>query len=104
MAQYVANTLISEVDKQNARNRILGNKITARSQCECILSIAKKMTAGKLVLEGRLFHLNMDVLEQAESRNAEKLRVLAEKHKKADFAYMDLCKKADEALIIRRAK
>ena len=96
MAQYVANTLISEVDRQSARNRILENKRVSTSQRERILSILKKMTAGKLVLEGRSFHLNMDVLQQAEMRNAEKQQALADKQKKNDFAYLDLCSKADE--------
>ena len=97
MVEFVASTIISEVDKQKARVRILDQKKKAKSQRDRILSIAKKMTAGKLVLEGRSFHLNEHVLEQAQRRQDEKLQKINEKKKKADLIYLELCDKADKA-------
>ena len=98
MVEFVASSIIGEVDKQNARVRIMNRKTCAKSQRECILSIAKRMTAGKLVLDGRCFHLNGHVLEQAEQRHNQKQQELKEKQKKADFIYLELCAKADDAI------
>ena len=69
MAQYVANSIIGEVDKQEARDRILSSKTAAKSTRDRIMSITKKMTAGKLLLEGRSFTLDKNALEQAEERH-----------------------------------
>ena len=95
MAQYVANTIIGEVDKQNARDRILARKTAAKSERDRILSITKKMSAGKLVLEGRCFQLNEHVLEQAERRHKSIQEEIRNKLKKNDFNYLELCRKAN---------
>ena len=90
------------VDKQSARDRILKRKVTAKSERDRILSIAKKMTAGKLVLEGRTFRLNETVLQQAKQRQAERMADLTKKQKKKCFTYLDMCRKADEAILRNR--
>ena len=99
LAQYVLNSLVSEVDKQNARKKILERKEYAMTQRQRILMIAKQMTAGKLVLEGRSFHLNQDVLDQAEMRHAQKEESKREKQRKNDLNYLDICSKADDAYL-----
>ena len=96
--QYVTNTIIGEIDCQKARDRILKNKSKAKTKRDRILAIKKKMTAGKLVLEGRSFHLGKTVLEHAEYRNNQLKDQIKEKQQKADFAYLELCRKADEAI------
>ena len=102
MVEFVASSIIGELDKQNARLRIMNRKSSSNSQRERILKIAKKMTAGKLVLEARCFHLNQHVLEQAEERNNEKEQQMKEKQRKTDFQYLELCAKADEAIARNR--
>ena len=99
MSAYVADAIIGEVDKQSARDRILKRKVTAKSERDRILSIAKKMTAGKLVLEGRTFRLNETVLQQVKQRQAERMAEFTTKHKKKCFTYLDMCRKADEAIL-----
>ena len=91
IAQYVANSIIGEVDKQHARDWILQTKTAAKTERERILAIKKKMTAGKLILEGRTFVLNKKVLEQAEQHHTEKLSIESKKHRKAEFDYLELC-------------
>ena len=97
MAQYVANTIIGEVEKQAARDRILARKTAAKSERDRIMSITKKMTAGKLVLEGRCFHLNRNVLDQSEKRHKTKQAEIESKVRINEMAYIELCKKADNA-------
>ena len=60
------------------------------TQRQRILMIAKQMTAGKLVLEGRSFHLNQDVLNQAEIRHSQKEEAMREKQQKNDLQYLDI--------------
>ena len=68
IATHVANTIIAETDREEARERNQRLKAEGRSIAERVSSITKRMTAGKLVVEGGSFHLNEDVLQQAEVR------------------------------------
>ena len=63
MASHVANSIMAEYDREEARERNKVLKQRGKSTSERIASITKKMTAGKLVVEGGCFHLNEDVLD-----------------------------------------
>ena len=59
------------------------------------MKIQKKLTAGKLVLEGRCYHLDLTVLEHVEKRRAEKVQEINEKKQKEELEYLKLCYHAD---------
>ena len=98
LAQHVANTVISECDKQAARERVLKRKTEGISRRERIMKIKKKMTAGKLVLEGGSHHLDKNVLEHVQRKRQELEDVALEKRRKDNIEYMKLCFAADKVL------
>ena len=69
IATHVANSIMAETDCEEARERNKLLKLEGRSIAEQVALITKKMTAGKLVLDGGSFHLDENVLQQAERRH-----------------------------------
>ena len=98
LAQHVANTVISEVDRQKARERNQKRKLEGTSKRERIMKIRKKLTAGKLVLEGRSHHLDQTVLEHVQRKRKEAEEELYKKGRKDDLDYMKLCYYADKII------
>ena len=66
IAKHVANTIMSECNRQAAREHNKTLKQEGKSICKRILDISKQMTAGKLVLEGGSFVLDEAVYEHGE--------------------------------------
>lgn len=64
VAKHVANTIISEFDREQARERIKKLKTEGKSVRDRIMGISKRMAAGKLVLDGGSFILDNTVYEQ----------------------------------------
>ena len=62
------------------------------------MAIAKKMTAGKLVLEGRSHHLDGNVLEHVWKRRREQEVYKVEKRRKLDLEFKQNCHVADKVL------
>ena len=98
MAQHVADTILGEVDRQKARERVQKRKREGDTRRNRILKIQKKLTAGRLVLDGRSYHLDHSVLDHVERRRAEQLQESVEKNKKEQLEYMKMCYHGDRIL------
>ena len=98
IAQHVASNIMTEVDRQIARERNQMMKTEGTTKRERILAIKKRMTAGKLVLDGRSYHLDMNVLKHVRSRRIEVQLEAVEKRRKADLEYLQQCYKATKVL------
>ena len=66
LAQYVSDTILSSVDRQKACERVQKRKTEGDTRRNRILKTQKKLTAGKLVLDGRSHHLDYTVLEHVQ--------------------------------------
>ena len=98
IAQHVASHIMSEIDRQHARARNQLKKEEGTTLREQILAIAKKMTAGKLVIEGRSHHLDKNVLEHVRKRRREQDLKKVEKKRKLDLEFIQNCYIADKVL------
>jgi hypothetical protein len=98
MAHYVSSVIMTEADRQSARDTAFKRKEQGQSLRDRVLSINHKMTAGKLVSQCRSHHLGVHVLEQAEARETLRKTNLKNKIKHDDFLYLKNCAKADVAI------
>ena len=96
LAAYVCDTIVSEVDRQTARERLQKCKEEGETKRERIMKIQKKLTAGKLVLDGRSYHLDRTVLEQVERRHKAIEKTQKDKKNKEILDFMITCYKADK--------
>ena len=71
LAQHVATTIIGEVDWQKAQDNAQKCKREGTTRRNCIMRIKKKMTAGRLVLDGGSQHLDQNVLDYVQRRRLE---------------------------------
>ena len=90
---------MSEVDRQVARERNLKRKTMGGTMNERIMAIKKRVTAGRLVLKGRSFALNKDVLQHSEDVEKQKLGIEEAAKESKDLAYLEICAKADLAML-----
>ena len=97
IAEYCANNIMQEIDRQDARKRNMDMKTEGGNVRDRVLGIKKKITAGKLVLEGRRFALDKNVLEHAESEHQKKQKNDRLRKEKVDFDYLKWCHEADQA-------
>ena len=95
LAQHVANTVVGECDRQNARQRLLKRKSEGDTCRDRIMRIKKKLTAGKLVLDGGSHHLDRNVLDHVQQKRQEMEAETIAKRRKDDFEYLKLCHAAD---------
>ena len=98
IACHVANSIMNEVDREEARQRIKHMKQEGKTKAERIASITKRMTAGKLVVDGGSFHLNDYVLQQVQLKNDEIVKKAEDNRKRDELKFMIDCYKADEAI------
>lgn len=98
IASHVANCIMSENDREEARERNKQLKKEGKTLADRISTITKRMTAGKLVVEAGCFHLNEFVMEQAEKRQLDMFHEKEESRKRDELKYFIDCYKADEAL------
>lgn len=85
---------MAECDREEASECNKKLKAEEKAVSKQVLSIKKKMTAGKLVVECRSFHLNKNVLTQAENRQIKQREKEAGQRCKDKFKYMIDCHKA----------
>ena len=97
-AQYVVNTIISEADRQEARERIQKAKTEGCTLRDRLRSINKKLTAGKMVLDLRKYHFDDHILNCVKKSVETKKDIDASKMRREELQYMKLCFKADEVL------
>ena len=98
IATHVANSIMAEMDRKEACERNKSLKSEGRSVAERVALITKKMTAGKLVLDGGSFHLDENVLQQAERRHLKVLEKEMEVILRDELKYFIDCHKADIAI------
>ena len=98
LAHYVATVVMTETDRQSARATAYKRKEEGAGLRERIQNINQKMTAGKLVSQCRSHHLGVHVLEQAETRENERITKVDDKFKRDEFLYIKACTKADAAI------
>ena len=98
LAQHVSNTIISEVDCQNACEQVQKRKLEGNTLCARIMKIHKKMTAGRLVLDGQSHHLDRNVLDHVNRKRCELENNIIEKQRRADFEYLKHCYAADKVI------
>ena len=98
-AKYVSNSIMTEVDRQEARERNQRNREEGTTARERLRAITSRMTAGKLTSEGRHYHLNSAVVEHVEQQDNDSSEVLREKRRLDDLRYLKSCYIADKVLV-----
>ena len=98
LGHYVATTIMTETDRQEARATAYKRKEQGATVRERVLNINQKMTAGKLVSQCRTHHLGVHVLEQAEVRETLRKTTVSDKFKRDEILYLKSCIKADVAI------
>ena len=97
-AQYVSNTIMSSVDRQNARERNQKLKEEGTTAQERLDQISRKITAAKMTLDVRQYNLDHNIRDHCkrivDNRNDEERR----KRHRSELQYLKLCYKADEAI------
>ena len=97
-AQYVASTVMSELDRQNARDRNLKLKVEGTTALERFQKISKRITSGKLHLDVRQSLLDNNLLGEVRRKCSESAQTKSVKKQKNDLQYMKTCHQADEAI------
>ena len=98
ISKHIANTIILECNRQKGRERNKKLKIEGKIACDRILGITKKMTAGKLVLEGGSFIFDDAVYEHGEQLKKQEIKAAIANRRKKELLYMKHCYLADEAM------
>ena len=96
MAQFVADTVLGAVDRQKSRDRVQKRKSEGETRRNRILKIQKKLTAGKLVLDGRSHHLDHTVLDHVRRKTLEREEEAINKRNKSQLNYLKQCHYADK--------
>ena len=97
-AQYVSTTILTESDRQAARQRSQRLKEEGTTIRERLDKISKKITAGRLVLDVRSYGLTKDVRDHVQRiENLRKDEELA-KNQRNELNYMKLCYRADKVI------
>ena len=97
-AQHVSNTIMTENDRQIARQRSQKLKKEGLIMNERLKKVKKKMTAGRMVLELRQYGLKGNILDQMREIDKKNKDEDIEKERRAELAYMKLCYRADKAI------
>ena len=92
----MSDTILSEVDRQKAHERVQKRKTEGDTKHNRILKIQKKLTTGKLVLDGRSHHLDYTMLEHVQCHTLEREQEEHNKKQKSQLEYMKLCYYADK--------
>ena len=97
-ARYVSTTIMSEVDRQAAREEIQKYKDEGMTLKECLDKINRTLTSGKMTLNVRKYHLDFNIHDHVKHINDEKKVVELAKKRKDELTYMVNCHKADMAI------
>ena len=96
-AQYVSSTILTESDRQVARQRIQRQKEEGTTLKERLSKITRMMTAGKMTIEARNYGLSKTIRDHVvDINNSKKSNELAKK-RRMKLNYMKLCYRADMA-------
>ena len=93
----VTSTIVSDYDRQVARERSQKLKEEGLTIKERLAKIKKHMTATKLTIDGRHYHMDRTVYQRAKMRRDDDDDKLIEARRKEDYEYAIACYKADRA-------
>ena len=97
-AQYVSSTILTESDRQIARERSQKMKEEGTTLKERLSKITRTLTAGKMIIDARNYGLSKTIRDHVlDIYNAKKLEEKS-KIQRIELAYMKLCYKADKVL------
>ena len=96
-SKFVSSTIMSDLDRQRARERNQKKRDEGKTLKERLSSITKHMTSGLMTLKGRNYHLNKTVLEHAKDQKVVRDKKKLEGRQAKDLEYLQLCYKADIA-------
>ena len=97
-AQYVSSTILTESDRQIARERSQKMKEEGTTLKERLSKITRTLTAGKMTIDARNYGLSKTIRDHVlDIYNAKKLEEKS-KIQRIELAYMKLCYKADKVL------
>lgn len=87
-ARYVSTTIMSEVDRQNAREEIQKNKDEGMPVKESLDKINRTLTAGKMTLDVRKYHPDFNICDHVKHiKDGQKSDEL-QKKRKDELTYM----------------
>ena len=87
--------MVSEVDRQNARERNMKLKVEGTTAIERLQMIQKKITSGKLHLDVRQSILDVNLMNEMKRKHNASQQMDLEKIRRTNLQYMKLCYKAD---------
>ena len=96
-SRYVTSTIVTDDDRQLARERAQKLKEEGKTLRERLEKIKKFMTSTKMTIEAREYHLNQTIYEYVKNRLEEKDRKLGQLRMKEELDYVIKCYKADKA-------
>ena len=96
-AQYVATTILTESDRQVARQQSQRMKEEGTTLKERLNKITRVLTAGKMTIEARNYGLSKTIRDHALDIDKSKKDGELAKKRRADLNYMKLCYRADKA-------
>ena len=94
-SQYVACSVMAEVDRQRARQLNMDRKVEGTNAIQRLQMISKKITSGKIHLDARQSVLDINLYNELVRRKDDTDQSDLEKERKSHLAYMKLCHKAD---------
>ena len=94
-SRYVTSTIVSDNDRQLARERIQKMKDEGKNLKERLAGIKKFMISTKMTIEAREYQLNQSIYEYVRDRLNEKDHQLGIQRKKEELEYVIKCYKAD---------
>ena len=95
--KFVSSAIMSDVDRQLARERNQKKRDEGKTLKERLLSITKHMTSGLMTLKARTYHLDKTVMEHAKEQKVVRSNKKIERRQEDDLEYLKLCFKADVA-------
>ena len=97
-SQYVACNIMSEVDRQEAREHNFKRKIEGTTAVERLNKITKRITSGKLTLDVRQSHLDINVMNSVKRNAIATKNAETAKRHRIEFNYLKLCFNADQVI------
>ena len=95
--KFVSSAIMSDVDRQLARERNQKKRDEGKTLKERLSSITKHMTSGLMTLKARTYHLDKTVMEHAKEQKVVRSNKKIERRQEDDLEYLKLCFKADVA-------
>ena len=97
-SQYVACNVMAEVDRQDAREMNLKQKVEGTTAVERLQKITKKITSGKLMLDVRQSHLDINVMSSVKKNFISIRNAKESKRCQVELNYLKLYHNGDKVV------